>query len=132
MASSADKPRSDYEERSRVFCHLPFNPPSNEHRVILDFVEYLDALRAKNVNLKGYTKTVEFPPVMEGLWRDSTRKQFLKEGIVLFIIDFERTIRDKQLWEMIADIKHSSRNEIFFTLANHRMKFGLLRISFFV
>ena len=122
MASSADKPRSDYEERSRVFCHLPFNPPSNEHRVILDFVEYLDALRAKNVNLKGYTKTVEFPPVMEGLWRDSTRKQFLKEGIVLFIIDFERTIRDKQ----------SSRNEIFFTLANHRMKFGLLRISFFV
>lgn len=106
MATSVEKPSNDYEERSRVFCHLPLNPRSNEHRIILDLVNFLESLRTKNVNLKGYTKTIEFPPVMEGFWRDSTRKHFLKEDIVLFMIDFERTIRDRQLWDTIAEIKH--------------------------
>jgi len=105
VASIAYESSKNYEERARVFCHLPMDTRNNEHCIIFDLVNYLDRLRTKNVNLKGYTKTIEFPPVMEGFWRDSTNKRFLKEDIVVFIIDFDRTIRDAQLWDTIAEIK---------------------------
>ena len=107
MPSESAQPASEYEERTRIFCHLPVNTNSGmgDVKIIRDVVQYLENQRKKSVNLKGYTKTIEFPSVMEGFWRSSTRKQFLKEDVVMFIIDFELTIRDAHLWEAIADLK---------------------------
>jgi len=98
---------SDYEheERTRVFCHLPVNSGPGDFRVIDELMDYLQLQRKKSLNLTGYTKTVQFPAVMEGFWRSSTRKQFLKEDVVMFIIDFDLTIRDGRLWETIAELK---------------------------
>lgn len=99
----------DYEERTRVFCHLPINTNTKagmgEVKVVRDVIQFLEKLRKKSVNLKGYTKTIEFPPVMEGFWRDSTRKRFLKEDVVMFIVDFELTIREGRLWATIAEFR---------------------------
>jgi hypothetical protein len=114
VTSTADKPTHQREERTRVFCHLPQDSRGNEYRIVVDLINFLEGMRGKNVNLRGYTKTVEFPPVMEGFWRNSTRKQFLKEDVVLFIIDFDCTIRDDQLWETIAEIKQFLKDRYLF------------------
>ena len=105
MTSDSTQNPIEHEERTRVFCHLPVKPGAANFKIIEGVVDYLENQRKKSVNLTGYTKTVEFPTVMEGFWRTTTRRQFLREDVVMFIIDYDLTIRDHRLWETVAEIK---------------------------
>lgn len=95
-----------HEERTRVFCHLPVNN-SEEYQAVDSAFSYLESLRTKPLGVKGYTHSAVRPPTHFGNWWSSSRRKWIREKVVLCIVDYKVGFNDRELTQVLTDLKQS-------------------------
>lgn len=93
-----------FEERTRVICHLPLNNP-REWQAVDAVFGYIESLRTRRLDIKGYTHSAARPPAHFGAWRSSSRRKWIREKVILCIIDYKINFSDQQVSLVIAEIK---------------------------
>ncbi len=97
-----------YEERTRVVCHLPLNGPEEQEAVNAIFA-YIESLRQKPLGVKGYTHSSARPPSHFGAWWSPSRRRWMREKVVLLIVDFKISFADQELTRVLAELKEVIR-----------------------
>ncbi len=93
-----------FEHRTRVTCHFPCNNAEEAH-LIQAFVDYLEKRRGKPFGLHGYTHSAIRSPVYTGCWRLQKSKKYLKENVVLFLVDFDFPLESDQLTQAMREMR---------------------------
>jgi hypothetical protein len=105
MKAVAKHSRGNYEARTRVTFFLPAND-NKEHKAIFTVVRYLRSqLKCLTAPVTGYTFSQIPDPVFVGSWWWEGRKQWKSDSVVLFMIDYERTLDDHRLENGIRRLK---------------------------
>ena len=120
-----------HEERTRVVCHLPLNN-SDEHLAVDAVFTYLESLRTKPLGVKGYTHSAIRPPAHFGNWWSSLRRKWIREKVVLCIVDFKVGFNDHELSQVLTDLRQALKNayehftgkkqEEFWVVAHHLVR----------
>jgi hypothetical protein len=93
-----------HEERTRIVCHLPLNDAA-EHQAVDAVFSYLEQLRTQPLGVKGYTHSAARPPAHFGAWWSSSRRQWIREKVVLCLVDYKVNFNDQHLTRVLANLK---------------------------
>lgn len=91
------------EARTRITFFLPARTPSEELAVYA-ITRYLEQQRSNQVAITGFTHS-QFPDtVFSGYWWDD---QWYREGIALFIIDYDLPPEDRSLRQTLRRLRQT-------------------------
>jgi hypothetical protein len=139
----AAPPRVSYEVRTRATFFLPITD-ADEERAIIDVIRYLEQQRIrKRISVTGYTHSRLRTPVFRGGWwkeeetsphpphalvrgggQKTPEGEWVREGVVLFIVDYLSQIGNRALDQALARLRQAIA-KAYSIMANHSTKFGL-------
>jgi len=93
-----------HEQRTRVTCHLPLgNAP--EDKAFAAIINYLRQQRKEHIGVSGYT--VSDPGSFYGFWWSPSRRQWVKDPVIMLIVDYKIPLADPDhsLLEYLARLK---------------------------
>lgn len=85
-----------------------FNLPiedENEELAINYIISYLQNQRTQRIGLGGFTHSLLKNPVFRGFWWSKVRQQWIKDRLVLFVIDYHLDIDDPLLIQHLRTLK---------------------------
>lgn len=92
------------EGRTRVIFNLPIED-ENEERAVSDIIDYLQSQRISQLGLRGFTHSILKNAVFCGYWWSDDTQQWIKDRIVLFIIDYLFDVDDHVLIQHLRELK---------------------------
>jgi hypothetical protein len=95
-----------HESRTRVTFFLPATGAA-EQKAILAVIRYLEEQRKKQVSVTGFTRSQLHEPIYFGEWWDDLIMNWVRERVVLFIIDYELYHEDPQLTSALRRLKRA-------------------------
>lgn len=92
------------EERTRVIFNLPLED-RREEKAINFIIQYLQQQRTDRVALGGFTYSTLKNAVFHGFWWSEDEQQWVKDRIVLFIIDYCFHVDDRILIQHLRELR---------------------------
>lgn len=92
---------------------MVFNLPisnRDEEKAIYLIIDYLQQQRESLASIRGFTHSLLRDAVYRGYWWSSQRQQWIRDKIVLFIIDYFCSPRDPVLTNHLRELKTSISN----------------------
>ena len=100
------EPQGLHEDRTRITCHLPLNNEA-EHRAVHAIFTYLQALRRQPLGVKGFTHTAARPAAVFGDWWSSSRRRWVRDKLVLCIVDYKLPFSSPDLSRVVRELKEA-------------------------
>jgi hypothetical protein len=87
-----------------VTCHLPLTNAAEE-KAVNKVIGYLERQRKERIGVQGFTRSSLKSPVFRGYWWSSGRRRWVRENIVLFIIDYKLDFDDERVSVKVAELQ---------------------------
>lgn len=97
--------RMNHDERTRVIFNLPVGN-EGEFRAVNHVISFLQEQRTQPIGVGGFTHSLIRNAVFQGYWWSSNLQRWIKDKILLFIVDYHFSPHDPILTDHLRELKN--------------------------